>query len=130
MNIYVEHSKLLALKAKIKGLAEEGRRTRKFIHNSSHQKRYRHWVVKRAIGQEARYHLLAYGLLRGVPYEVIEPNSEPWGVRYLDYSYLAMIIQRHCHYYDCPMWNPANIERLVRTGTMAVTATVLQKVTS
>lgn len=65
---------LLTLKAKIKGLAAEGSRTRKFINSSTGEKRWSHWQTKRWIGEDARLYLIAYGLLRGVPYDKIEPN--------------------------------------------------------
>lgn len=61
------------LKNEIKRLAEEGRRTRKEkIHPSREWDRYYAWDEKRAIGHEARLHLLAYACLRGVPYRVVE----------------------------------------------------------
>ena len=113
---------LLTLKAKIKGLAEGGCRCRKFIESTSHETRARHWDEKRSIGLEARYHLLAYGLLRGLEYDVIEPNSNKDNLKsYLfDFNYLAQIIQHHCHYSDRSKWSPANLQRLMTTGTMSI----------
>ncbi len=121
MNI-IKKKELLTLKAKIKGLASEGRRTRKFIHRSKGIKRFDFWNIKRTIGKEARYHLIAYGLLRGLLYDSIEPNSDRDRLKdYLfSYSYLAQIIQRHCHYNDRSKWQPANIKRLMLTGTMSI----------
>jgi hypothetical protein len=138
----LKKQQLLSLKAKIKGLAEGGARARAFIHAAKGDKRYRRWDEKRAIGLEARYHLLAYGLLRGIPYETLEPNSTKYYSLYarakgigdpmvfggykLNYNYLAQICQHHCGW-EQSKWSPANIQRLIRTGTMLVTATVIAK---
>jgi len=121
---------LLILKGKIKGLAEEGSRCRKFIHASSKEKRSRHWDVKRSIGVEARYHLIAYGLLRGIEYDKIEPNSNKEIIKHcFDFNYLASIVQRHCRYViERGIWTPDNLKRLIVTGTMRVTVTVVERV--
>lgn len=121
---------LLTLKAKIKGLAEGGCRCRKFINASTHEAKARHWDIKRAIGQEARYHLIAYGLLRGLSYDTIEPNSnKDLLAGYLfDYSYLAQIVQHHCYYYDKSKWSPANLQRLITTGTMSIPVKIIERV--
>lgn len=125
-------SKLLILKAIIKGLAAEGIRSRLFINRSSGEKRERHWNTKRSIGAEARYYLLAYGLLRGLPYEKMEPssNKDRLASYLFDYNYLAQICQRYGLYRDRGKWTPANLERLMKTGTMEVTAKVIKKVAS
>lgn len=128
----LEKKQLLTLKAKVKGLATEGSRCRLFINATSKEKRSHHWDVKRSIGKEARYHLLAYGFLRGLSYETMEPNSnkDMLASYHFDYNYLAQICQRHCHYRDRGMWTPANLQRLITTGTMTVTAKVIEKVAS
>jgi len=135
----IKKQDLLTLKAKVKGLAEGGSRCRKFIHATSNERRYHHWDVKRSIGKEARYHLLAYGLLRGLAYKELESNSnlvskDParrMDANYhFDYSYLAQICQRHCGYGDRAKWSPANIQRLITTGTMSIPAKVVEKVAS
>lgn len=134
----LKKQQLLTLKAMIKGLAEGGSRARAFIHAAKGDKRYRRWDEKRAIGLEARYHLLAYGLLRGIPYDIIEPNStktvvfgvgDPmvFGGYKMNYNYLAQICQHHCGYYDKGKWTPDNIQRLIKTGTMLITAKVIAK---
>ncbi len=118
-------SQLISLKAKVKGLAEEGIRTRKFINASSGERKNYYWEMKRTLGVEARYHLLAYGLLRGLSYDQIEPNSNKDKLRYLDYGYLAQICQHHCCYIGLSFWTPANIKRLITTGTATVPAKVV-----
>lgn len=65
-------TKLQVLRAKIKGLQGEGEALRRRIQKSSGLKRHSLWQQKRALGVYSRYHLVAYGLLRGVPYEKIE----------------------------------------------------------
>jgi hypothetical protein len=120
-------SQLISLKGKVKGLAEEGLRTRQFIKASKGERRDYYWDMKRSIGVEARYHLLAYGLLRGLSYEQIEPNSNKEKMLYFDYGYLAMICQRHCGVH-LSTWTPANLKRLIKTGTMEVTAKILKEV--
>lgn len=117
-------SELIALKGKIKGLAEEGLRTRKFIKASKGERREYYWDMKRSIGIESRYHLLAYGLLRGVAYDKLEPNSNKYNLIWLDYGYLAMICQRHCSRTRLSTWTPANLKRLIKTGTMDITVKV------
>lgn len=119
---YQNKSQLLSLKAKIKGLAAEGRRTRMFISKSQGERKYYYWDQKRSIGMEARYHLIAYGLLLGKDYKEIEPNANPdrlssW---MFDYNYLAQIIQQHCDVFDKSSWTPANLQRLLTTGTMEI----------
>jgi hypothetical protein len=63
------------LKEEIKRLAEQGRSIVKDIHASSGMDRYWAWSAKRAVGTEARYALLAYACLRGIPYERVEAPS-------------------------------------------------------
>ena len=65
------------LKAKIKGLAAEGRRIRlEEIRPSKGLDRNAAWERKRAVGREARHALVAYAYLRGRSYAKTEPNSE------------------------------------------------------
>lgn len=116
----IKKENLLTLKAKIKGLAEAGRKCNEFITHTHGLVRASHWDIKRSIGQEARYHLIAYALLRGRLYNEIEPNSNKDKVKSLDFNYIAQICQRHCYWYDRGLWNPANIQRLIFTGTMVV----------
>lgn len=67
--------KLRVLKAKIRGLEAEGRSIRAQINRSSGSRKDQLWLLKRELGYYTRHHLIAYGLLRGVPYESIEPRT-------------------------------------------------------
>lgn len=63
---------MIRLRAKVKGLAEAGCWTRRQIQKNVEERRSEWWRVKRAVGSDARHHLIAYGLLRGRPYGAIE----------------------------------------------------------
>lgn len=67
---------LAALRAKIAGFHVTGARFRKNILKSTGLRRSRWWYAKRAVGVYCRYHMIAYGLLRGIPYERIERCGE------------------------------------------------------
>lgn len=111
-----KHTKqfLISLKAKIKGLAAEGRRTHsEFIANSKGDKRTAYWNLKRSIGVEARYHLIAYGLLRGLPYSLIEPNSGKKSEYFFNYEYIAHICQHHCFWLHKKLWTVDYIKQLM-----------------
>ena len=69
-------TKLQVLRAKIKELQSAGEALRRRIQKSSGLKRHSLWQQKRALGEYSRYHLVAYGLLRGIPYDRIEKCSE------------------------------------------------------
>lgn len=60
------------LKALVKLMAEEGRACRQKINATRGKERDGWWNEKRSVGEGARNALLAYGLLRGVPYERME----------------------------------------------------------
>lgn len=68
--------KLRVLKAKIRGLEAEGRSIRAHITRSSGSHKDQLWCLKRELGHYTRAHLIAYGLLRGVPYSKIESNAQ------------------------------------------------------
>jgi hypothetical protein len=110
MKIYFTRDQLLTLKAKIKGLAAEGSRTRCILQTKKGESRDHYWNLKRSIGREARYHLIAYGLLRGKLYSNIEPNSNKsllyWS---LDFSYLLQVIHNHCPY-NSGYWTPKRVK--------------------
>lgn len=69
-------TKFQVLRAKVKGLQGAGETLRHRIQKSSGLKRHNLWQQKRALGEYSRYHLVAYGLLRGVPYDRIEKCGE------------------------------------------------------
>jgi hypothetical protein len=78
---FYNRRQLLTLKAKIKGLAAEGKRTREILQTKSGYAKYYLWQIKREIGLETRLHLIAYGLLRGKRFSEIESNvkfPEKW----------------------------------------------------
>lgn len=115
-----KRSELLSLRAKIKGLAEEGIRLHKLIKESSDKKRNDYWDLKRGVGRETRHHLLAYGLLRGLNHEQMESNYTQSKLKELSYSYLAQICQHHCRFFDVEIWTANNIDRLISTGSMLI----------
>lgn len=67
---------LQVLRAKIRGFQAAGISLHNRIHKAKGSKRYKLWNEKRRLGCYAREHLIAYGLLRGVPYERIERCKE------------------------------------------------------
>lgn len=71
---------LQALRAKIRGFHVSGSAISSRICKSKGDKRARLWIAKRALGAECRYHLIAYALLRGIPYHKVErcaQNNRP-----------------------------------------------------
>lgn len=60
------------LKAKIRGLEAESGWVRRRINKTTGVRRNEFWELKRKLGLRTRAYLIAYGLLRGVPYEKIE----------------------------------------------------------
>lgn len=67
--------RLRVLKAKIRGLEAEGRSIRAQITRSSGARKAALWQRKRDLGNHTRAHLIAYAILRNVPYEKVERNS-------------------------------------------------------
>lgn len=70
---------LQVLKAKIRGFQASGSTISSRITKSEKDRKNRLWNEKRALGVHCRAHLVAYGLLRGVPYDQIEkcaPNNK------------------------------------------------------
>ncbi len=102
----------LTLKAKIKGLAEESHRVRRLMRDKTGKDRSKLWDLKRWIGKEARYNLLAYALLREIPYSMIEPysNKEYLQPHNFNYSYLLQIVQHHCRWIDKSIWTPKKVQ--------------------
>jgi len=64
-----------ALRGAIKGLAQAGVEARGKIATCRGEEKYRAWEEKRSLGTIARYHLLAYGLIRGYTREQIEKTK-------------------------------------------------------
>jgi len=78
-------SELENIQKEIKALAKEGKAFRPRIHAAQDQERYNLWDEKRAVGQEARYLLLAYAFLRGIPYRILEKKCYEDDCKYLRY---------------------------------------------
>lgn len=73
------HNGLQILRAKVRGFHVTGTTLQSRISKATGAKKSRLWELKHRLGNQARYHLVAYGLLRGVPYDRIErcdPNNK------------------------------------------------------
>jgi len=73
------HIGLRVLRAKIRGFQAAGSTIASRISKSEKDRKNRLWNEKRLLGVHCRAHLVAYGLLRGVPYDQIEkcaPNNK------------------------------------------------------
>lgn len=71
---------LQVLRAKLRGFHAAGSTISSRISKSEKERKSRLWDVKRQLGTHCRHHLIAYGLLRGIPYNQIErcaPNNKP-----------------------------------------------------
>lgn len=66
------HIGLQVLRAKLRGFQAAGCTIASRITRSQKERKTRLWESKRRLGLHCRYHLVAYGLLREVPYERIE----------------------------------------------------------
>lgn len=63
---------LQVLRAKLRGFHAAGTTISSRISRSEKERKHKLWDAKRELGSHCRYHLVAYGLLRGVPYDQIE----------------------------------------------------------
>lgn len=86
------HTGLQVLRAKVRGFQAAGLTLSSRISTSRKERRSRFWNEKRALGVHCRYHLVAYGLLRGVPYDQIERCAP---TNRLDPKRLLAIIEEH-----------------------------------
>jgi hypothetical protein len=78
--IMSHHIGLQVLRAKIRGFHAAGATIASRISKSQKEHKNRLWDEKRLLGRHCRHHLIAYGLLRGIPYAHIErcaPNNRP-----------------------------------------------------
>ena len=74
------HIGLQSLRAKIRGFQASGITITSRIGKAQGKKKNKLWELKRALGTHQRHHLIAYGILRGVPYHEIEKcasNNRP-----------------------------------------------------
>ena len=67
---------LQVLRAKLRGFGDTGASITSRISKSEKERKHSLWNQKRLLGKHCRYHLVAYGLLRGLPYEQIERCAE------------------------------------------------------
>jgi hypothetical protein len=84
---------LQVLRAKIIGFQSVGISIKNQISKSAGLKRDKLWQRKRALGCYNREHLIAYGLLRGVPYEKIENKCAKYNKPNVDKIYV--LIKQH-----------------------------------
>lgn len=70
------HIGLQILRAKVRGFYAAGTTISSHISRSEKERKHRLWERKRELGSHCRHHLVAYGLLRGVPYNQIERCAE------------------------------------------------------
>lgn len=63
---------LQTLRAKIRGFHAAGSTISTRISRAHKERKSKLWELKRELGVHCRYHLIAYGILRGVPYHQIE----------------------------------------------------------
>lgn len=66
------HIGLQVLRAKLRGFQAAGSTITSRISKSEKERKNRLWDDKRRLGTHCRYHLVAYGLLRGLQYAQIE----------------------------------------------------------
>lgn len=94
------------LKSEIKCAAAEGRACRQKINESSGSERNQWWEQKRSIGSDTRSLLIAYGLLRGMPYERMErSNRKPLEER---------VIHALCVKYGGEEWTRERVKGLLK----------------
>ncbi len=104
MNMY-----LRVLKSKICGFQLESLKIRKEISRSSGIRRFDLWNMKRFIGSYARDHLIAYALIKGIPYCDIERKAtcEPLA------SVILKIIHAHVSYVEGRNWTLERVQKLL-----------------
>lgn len=84
--------KLEVLRAKMCGFQLAGLKLQKRLSKASGKKRQDLRNQKRLIGTHTRYHKVAYGILRGIPYEKIEKCAKQ---NRLDQSRLLQVLLEH-----------------------------------
>jgi len=118
---------LQILRAKIKGFQSSGEAFQRQISKNKGVKRQNLWHEKRLLGSHGREHLIAYGLLRGVPYERIEKcskNNKPVAERVLQ------LMLAHCDDYQMKKnLTLTNILELIKTPELNLTEQSSQNLT-
>jgi hypothetical protein len=110
---------LQVLKAKIRGFQATGATISSRISKSEKERKNRLWNEKRRLGLHCRYHLVAYGLLRGVRYDQIErcaPNNKLNPQAVLD----IMLAHHSPSLSDWIHWRDLNLEKVKLLLTPAI----------
>ncbi len=104
-------TELLALKSKVCGFEQTSRKFRKMIAKSKGDRRWQLRYRKMCLGEYTREHLIAYGLLRGVPYSRIEgkcgDKNEP------NVKTIHAIVQAHVPWNEKQKWTEAHVSGLL-----------------
>lgn len=107
-------TELLVLKSKLCGLEHTSRKFRKRIIKSSGDRRWQLRYRKMCLGVYTREHLIAYGLLRGVPYSRIEgkcgDKNQPHAAA------IHAIVQAHAPWNEKGKWTEAHVVSLLSRG--------------
>jgi hypothetical protein len=108
------NTELLVLKSKLCGLELTSRKFSRQIIKSKGDRRWNLRFRKSALGVHTREHLIAYGLLRNIPYERIEAKcqqgNQPRAGR------IAEIIRAHVPYHEQAKWTQLHVEKLLKRG--------------
>lgn len=113
---------LRVLKSKICGFQLESLKVRKEISQSSGLRRFELWNTKRFIGSHARDHLIAYALIKGVPYFEIERKTicEPSA------SVILKIIHAHVSWLEERNWTLERVQKLLTRHPASALKNVLE----
>lgn len=107
-------TELLVLKSKLCGLEFTSHKFRKRIAKCSGDRRWKLRFRKMCLGVHTREHLIAYGLLRGVPYARIEGKcgnqNEP------SVKAVHAIVQAHAPWNEKGKWTEAHVANLLKRG--------------
>lgn len=103
--------RLQVLKAKIRGFEAEAMSLRKQINRLTGEKRCPVWERKRALGTYTREHLVAYGLLRRIPYQKIEQKVGKENP--LDLDAVLEVIHVHVYRFERQKWTKERLSELV-----------------
>ena len=115
---------LKALRAKVRGFQAEGVSIQKKISVAHGPNKASLWDMKRALGGEQRYYLLAYGLLRGLKYAQLESNTRCLP----DPNRLLTVVREHDRYRTVVQdgctrvveWTLEDIKGLLKTENASV----------
>jgi hypothetical protein len=110
---------LQVLQAKLRGFQAAGSSIAHRISRMEKERKNELWNEKRRLGVHCRYHQVAYGLLRGVPYERIErcaPNNQLDPKRVLD------IVLAHFVWDMRPTTQKFDLERVTSLLTPSIVA--------